>query len=346
MFVTVGALGSLPGGRLVQHIGARRAIPLVATTSAISLLGIAVFADTYQQLVAWLMIGGAANALLMPTTALALSDSVSPARQGLAFGIANSATPAATLFAGLAVPLLALTVGWRWAYVAAAVAAILLVSAVRRSGITENAIRRNGAEVDSGTAPIVVFAFAQGLGSASVSALVAFFVESAVSHGVAAGTAGLWFAVGSGASIAMRSWRGWRIDQRQGRDLRESIALMALGSIGFALLAQSDDHFVLFAFATILAFGAGWGWPGLFQLGVVRRYPSAPAKATGITMTGGLAGSAVGPLIFGILAERLSYLVAWWAAAAALLAASLLIPVGTRLDARARPVADRAEDDA
>ena len=49
-----------------------------------------------------------------------LSRQVPAGRQGLSFGVKQAAIPVSTLLAGAAVPVVALTVGWRWAFVLAA----------------------------------------------------------------------------------------------------------------------------------------------------------------------------------------------------------------------------------
>jgi predicted MFS family arabinose efflux permease len=105
--------------------------------------------------------------------------------------------------------------------------------------------------------------------------------------------------------------------------------MMVVGTVGFILLAQSRGV-ALFAFATLLAFAAGWGWPGLFQLTVTRQNSEAPAAATGITQTGAFVGSAIGPLGFGWLVEQFSYTVAWRAAASGLLVGSLVMVASRR----------------
>ena len=61
---------------------------------------------------------------------------------------------------------------------------------------------------------------------------------------------------------------------------------------------------------SLVAFTFGWGWSGLFTFAVVRRTPTAPAAATGITMTGIYVGAAAGPALFGLVAEA-SFTVAW-----------------------------------
>ena len=56
---------------------------------------------------------------------LTLARSVPASRLGLSFGIKQAAIPIATLLAGAAVPTVALTIGWRWAYLIGAAVALL-----------------------------------------------------------------------------------------------------------------------------------------------------------------------------------------------------------------------------
>jgi MFS family permease len=86
----------------------------------------------------------------------------------------------------------------------------------------------------------------------------------------------------------------------------------------------------------LLAFAAGWGWPGLFNFAVVKTNPGAPAAATGITQTGASGGAAVGPLVFGLVAETASYEVAWLVSGAFALSALTAILVGRRMLLRDR----------
>ena len=74
------------------------------------------------------------------------------------------------------------------------------------------------------------------------------------------------------------------------------------------------------ALAAIVAFGAGWSWPALFNFAVVRANPSAAAQATGITQTGVYIGVFTGPIVMGQVVERASYTAGW-----SLVAASMLI---------------------
>jgi hypothetical protein len=91
------------------------------------------------------------------------------------------------------------------------------------------------------------------------------------------------------------------------------VALLVAGAGGFALLAVgSPAPFVVGAF---VAFGLGWGWPGLFNLAVVDLHRESPGAATGISQIGIYVGAAFGPAAYGLLSSGIGYSAAWAVAA-------------------------------
>lgn len=321
-------------GRFVERIGAHRGMRLAVIGSAASLLGVALFARSWTGLVACLMLGGLANATTHPATHLSLARNVPPGRQGLSFGIKQAAIPTATLLAGLAVPTLALTVGWRWAFAGAAALALLVAFVVPRE--TQGGVRRvkEARAGDARVAPLVLLALGIGLGSTAATPLGAFLVESSVVSGLRPGTAGLLLALGSAFSIVVRVVLGNLADRMSGGRLRLVAAMLGIGVAGFALLSTGMGS--LLVVGTLLGFGAGWGWPGIFNFAIVKTNPGAPAAATGITQTGASGGAALGPLIFGLVVEWTSYSTAWLVCGAFALAALAAILAGRHMLLRDR----------
>jgi hypothetical protein len=82
---------------------------------------------------------------------------------------------------------------------------------------------------------------------------------------------------------------------------------------------------------SLLAFGAGWGWTGLYHLAIVRLRPRAPAAASGAASTALFIGAVAGPWGFGTLAAATSYRLAWVTAGGWLLLAAFGIHLTTRL---------------
>ena len=333
VFFTTAALASALLGRIVHRIGSHRGMRLAAVVGAISLLGVALLARSWVGLVACLVIGGFANALSHPATNLSLAREVPPERQGLSFGIKQSAIPAATLLSGLAVPTLAVTVGWRWAFAGAAALAVIVALLVPAGTSAAHPVKeaRSG---DARTGPLVLLALGIGLGSTAATPLGAFVVESSVASGLRVETAGLLLALGSAVNITVRILFGHLADGMRGGRLRLVVAMLGIGVVGFAMLATGMD--ALLVVGVLLAFGAGWGWPGLFNFAVVKTSPGAPAVATGITQTGASSGAALGPLFFGFVVQGTSYAIAWSVCGALALAAAATILTGRHLLLRDR----------
>jgi hypothetical protein len=122
---------------------------------------------------------------------------------------------------------------------------------------------------------------------------------------------------------------GWGADRRPGPVLPTVCGMLALGAVGFAVIGMTGVGAGLVA-GTFIAFAAGWGWNGLYNLAIVRHNERAPAGATGVTQTGVYLGSMSGPLAFGLIAGAASYPVAWIAAAGAAAAAAVLVVIGDR----------------
>ena len=153
-----------------------------------------------------------------------------------------------------------------------------------------------------------------------------------------AAAAGLLAAFGGAICVFVRIVAGLRADRLGSGHLRTVATLLGLGAVAYAVMALGNP--VAFVLLTPLAFGAGWGWPGLFNLAVVLANPDAPAAATGITQSGTYLGAMAGPVVFGWVAGAVGFEAAWLTAAAAATAAMVAIRVGRHRirAARAAPV--------
>lgn len=325
------AVSSIPAGRLVERVGTYRGLLLSAALSCASLLGAATIGRTWALLAAFLVLGGVANSVGQPAANLLIARGVRPQRQGLAFGIKQGAIPVASFLAGAAVPLLALTVGWRWAFAAGVIGPVALVYLAPRTGMTPpRRTSRRLREGDSPVAGLVVIATAACFSVAAANALGTFLVSAMVARGVSPSTAGIMLATGSAAGIAGRVYSGWRADRGSGRPLRTVGWMLAAGAVGFAMLASLEAVPSLIL-ATLVAFGAGWGWGSLLVYAVVRANRNAPAAATGITQTGLYLGGVLGPMLFGLVSEQWSFEAGWWMCAAFQIVGAVMILVGERL---------------
>jgi MFS family permease len=328
LYFGVSALCSLPVGRLVERWGGSVTSRIAVLGVAVVMLLMALFARSYASLVAILLCGAWCNVMGQLASNLTLARSVPAHRLGLSFGVKQSAIPLATLLAGAAVPAVALTVGWRWAYVIGSGLALLALLGAPRSG--EPYVRTpKPPPGERATLALAVLGAGSGLGAGAANALGIFLVTAAVDRGIAPGTAGLVLTFGSVVGFAGRLLHGWLADRRNGGHVAFVAGSMALGAAGLALLAVPGTPAL--AVGTILGFGLGWSWPGLMQFAVVRLNPSAPAAASAIVQTGVYAGGFGGPILFGFVAARTSFDTAWLTAAATMVAAALLVVVGRHL---------------
>jgi MFS family permease len=330
VFFGAGALGAAVAGRLVHRAGAVPSMRMGAAVAVACLLAIAGFARSLPVLLGCLIVGGFGNILSQLGSNAVIASRVRVGRQGLAFAAKQSSIPLATLLGGLAVPAIALTAGWRWAYVAGAgLALVALVSVLPGAGVRP----RERAAPPAGPLPLVplsLLAAAGGLGAASGGQIGAFLVASAVDVGMGPDQAGVLLAVVSACILVTRLVMGLVADRMGGGFFELVAAMLALGALGFALLTgRSMSPFVIGA---VLAGIAAWGWPGLFNLAVVAYDRNLAAMATGVTQTGVYLGAVGGPILFGMVAERASFRAAWLlAAAVSLLAAGMMLVGRSRL---------------
>jgi len=326
------ALGSAAAGRLVHRIGAVPAMRLGVLVAISSLLGIAGLARSTGVLMALLVVGGLANAVCQPGINDLLAREVPVDRQGIAFAIKQSAIPFGTLLGGLAVPLVALTVGWRWAYVAGAGLALVALALTWRGRGGGPASGRRQPDrsivVSLPVRALAVLACAAGLAAAGGNSIGSFLVASSVHVGLSEPAAGFLLAGVSVLMLVVRIGMGLLADRR-GRGYFEMVAvMMAVGTAGYLLLATGG--MAVLALGAAVAAGGGWGWPGLFNLAVVDLDRRAAAVATGITQTGVYLGAVAGPLLFGAIAERVSFGAAWVSSGVLGLLGSVTVLLGRR----------------
>lgn len=333
VFFTAGVITSAVGGRLVERIGATAGLRLAVLTSVVTMMGIALAADSWGTVLAFLAVGGTANAIAQPGANLLLARTVQPQRRGLAFGIKQSAIPASMLVGGLAVPAVALTIGWRWAFGIGAALGLAITATIPPGARVERTPRETPRPA---ARSLALLALAAGLGAAAANTLGTFLVTSTVEQGISEAPAGLLFALGSGVGLSTRLWVGAAADRRgRPEDFRRVGLMLVIGSVGYALLGTASSSVLVPA--TLLAFAFGWGWPGLFNFSVVNRYVETPGAATGITQSGVYLGALSGPLVFGALAEQFSFEWAWVFSAALSLAAGLAVAGAASRRARTEP---------
>ena len=317
-FFGLSAISSATIGGLADRIGWPAAMRVSSAMSAVTKFGIAGLAHSWLSFAALISLGGLTMAIGQPAVNLALAREVPVSRQGFVFGLKHSAVPAAAMLSGFAVPLFAVNGDWRGVFVGAGVIAGGVALAVpksparlRRRGL-ETLIRKRsnwrcGRSCSWRSVPL--------LAASVASALSAFLVISVIDSGVSPG--GRWFDPRHGKRHGTDSPPSGRLVGRRSQGRRGSEGShCSLWSVPQVLERSPAPGHGCSRFAAMLAFGAGWGWNGLFNFSVVKHFPRAPARATSVALTGTYIGAALGPIVMGQVIEIYSFQAAWLAAAA------------------------------
>jgi MFS family permease len=333
-FFLTAAVTSAPLGRVVERIGWRRSMRINLVGSATVLIAIALFARSFAAFAVLLIVGGAVYGLANPAANKSLAEQVDPSRRGIIFGLKHAGIPTSTLLAGLAIPLLILTVGWPATFAIAVLLAPivwLLIPTEHAESIPLAAASTPG----RGSRPLDAIDLAMLAGAAALSALVAislgtFLVAAAVEEAsFSESAAGILLFAGSLASIAGRITAGAVTDRVGGRGFVGLAVMMGAGSVVFFLLRPATG--AMFVVLVLVAFATGWGWTGLMTFVVVNANTSTVAASSAITQAGIFLGAGLGPVVLGWTIENASFATSWLLVSLALLiAASIVTIVGRR----------------
>lgn len=332
VFFGSAAIASVIGGRLTVRFGHKLGMYLGIGSTVVAVLGMGLFAQTPLQIAILMVFGGAGNGLAQPAVNFLLARRIAPNRQGLAFGVKQSAIPASTLFAGLSIPLLASTFGWRSPFIVLiGLAVVAVVLTPRRSTVMPGAVKARGSkEIRSGI-NLYILAFGGVLGSAAANSLGAFLVLSLINGGVVAATAGVIAAASSAAAVTVRLIIGRVSDRFAFTNLYFVAGMQAAGGVAFIWLGFVAGVWPMTLLA-ILAFGIGWGWPGLFLFNVIRRFPLVPGRASGVIQSSAFIGGIIGPFTFGLIVAAAGFSLALGVAGLASVLAGVAVFIGeTRL---------------
>ncbi len=315
-FFLAATCGSFALGKLAQRIGPRRQIMVATSVVACCQLLVALTVRSFGALVAALAVCGLANAANQTAVNLALTRARIE-RLGLAVAVKQSGMPTAALLSGLMVPVVALTLGWRWAYVAGSVLAITSAGFVARVLEGEDSVAASSRAIRdrrSSTGALVLAAVSGGLLAFGAGALNAWVVSSGVDAGLSEATAGWSLSIAAGLGIACRLFFGFRLDRLRRDPFLVAGLMLPFGLVGVVLLAARSPG--LHIAATVLAFAGGWVWPVFTNFGILRANAGTAGSATGITQTGVYVGVFSAPLLTGIIIERFGYGPMWAVVAA------------------------------
>ncbi|MGW6691445.1 MFS transporter [Streptomyces sp. NPDC054961] len=336
------ALLSPVGGRLVDRIGPRRSLVLLLSVSAAALALIASAPGT-GFLLAAVALGGLPQALANPSTNKAILAAVAPDRRGPVTGMKQSGVQLGAFAAGLPLAALAGGIGWRGAvWTAAATAALAALWTLRTlpADPAPKAPPPRSSLVPRGPiAWLAVFSLFLGCGIASVNTYVALFGAQRLGMGPTA--AGALVAVLGVAGIGGRV--GWSKAARPGR-AEWLPGGLAAGAVGAALLlaAALAAHPLVWAAAVAVGVFAVSANAVSMVLVMQRSAPGRAGQDSALVAAGFFTGFAVGPPLFGPLADAGRYGAGWLLVAAEFAAACAVATTWAVRERRARGAAAAA----
>lgn len=321
------ALSSVPVGRLTDRLGSTNSLRLAAVAATVSAAAIALLATSWLLLTVGLVISGFAVAMGQPAANRLISLTVPAKRLSVAFGIKQSAPPTAALLAGVSVPVIALTLGWRWVFVVAAVLAVAMLPAIGRRPLpADRSVVVPPQPARPGQRPgLMLLGVGFCFGTAAATVVPAFYVVAAVRAGSSVQFAGVLLAVASAATVLVRLSMGVVAGRMATGHFRLCGALVATGALGLLLLGTGSAR--LMALGVVIAMPTIWGFNGVFWFAVVGLARDRPGTITGNMSPAGHVGGSLGPLLFGLVASSFGYPSTWlaWTGFALVAAASLFL---------------------
>ncbi|KQP57169.1 MFS transporter [Agreia sp. Leaf283] len=324
---------SRPAGRIAERWGVRPTLMLTVGLAFVAMVGVAFASPSWPWFALWMLVAGAANGFGHPPSNALILATVRSTFTGTAFGIKQAAIPISTLCAGIAVPLIALTLGWRATFIVGAALCALTLLAI---GLFVPALeaRRRAGKGDGITGTLrtyfLLMAVSGFLGVAQANVIGGFTVQTAVERGFGPAEAGFIVVGASIAGIVVRIAVGMAADRGLGGTMRTVAVMLLLGAVGLGGIAYGSGP--VFIAGCVLAFGAGWGWNGLVHYTIAQRAGAFTASATGLVQGGAYAGGAVGPLLFGFLGTQAGLGVGWAVAAGCAVASGVAAYLASRLE--------------
>ncbi|MFD3717867.1 MFS transporter [Streptomyces sp. NPDC058674] len=330
------AVLSPSAGRMVDRIGPRRSLVLLLAVSALALalIGAAPGAGLLLGAVA---LGGIPQALANPATNKAILAAVPPARRGAVTGLKQSGVQVGAFAAGLPLAALASGLGWRGAVWTAAGAA-LLAGAWALRALPADPPAAPAAPVRASFVPqgmaawLAGFSLFLGAGIASVNTFLALYGVQCLALGP--DVAGGLVAVLGVAGIVGRV--GWSKAARPGR-AEWLPGLLACGAVGAAALLAGGLLASPLVWAGAVAVGvfAVSGNAVSMVLVMQRAAPGRAGQDSALVAAGFFAGFALGPPLFGLLAQSGRYGAGWSLVAAEFAAAGAVAFLWAVRDRRA-----------
>jgi predicted MFS family arabinose efflux permease len=350
----VGALTSPMTGRLTDRIGPRRAVSMLLGFSALGMALLA-WSPSVWWLVAAAAVGGIPQGWGNPATNSLIATRVQPGRRGGVTGVKQSGVTLGVFLAGIALPLLEGTWGWRGASVTFAAIFTVLAVAIhltlgpdpaRSTDPADLAAESADAQVrlDPFVIRLAVYALLMGTAGGAVGRFFPLYAEEALGFSLA--TAGLLTAIGGLLGMAARVAVG-RLAETRIAPTRLLSVLAMVGVMYCLLLAVVDESTrgLLYLSPPFNAVGIA-AWNAVAMLAIIMFFSTAQAgRASGVVMFGFLGGMSISAPLAGFTVDRIGlYWPVWLTAAVLAATASTLMWFDTTDRTPMAPTSeDRAE---
>jgi predicted MFS family arabinose efflux permease len=327
-----GAAVSFRLGRVVDRLGAR-----VSAVATLALGGIALLAVSSAPGFGLLMVAAASSGLGQaggnPSTNKLIALHVPAGRQGVTTGIKQSGVQAGTLLGGLLLPVGAATLGWRTT-VALCAGVPLVTATVVRFLVPPDPAPAAGEAVRPGSTrfprliyQVALYGFLIGAGGSAIFAFLSLFAQETL--GLSSIQGGRMVAVMGVAGLLARIGWGRVAEASFGTVVSlRVIAALALVAAGLLWGAPVWGEAAVWAAAGVTGASAS-AWNAVGMLAVIQQSDSRQAGgASGVVLTGFLAGLAVGAPLFGYAVDRLGAYRPGWLVVAAVFALAGLTMAG------------------
>ena len=336
----IGAVLAPAAGRISDRIGGRNSVAGVLIFSGFSAFLLAI-APNYPLLLAASAVGGIAQGWGNPATNKAIGVAVEEAKRGVVTGIKQSGVQAAVVVAGVAVPLMSASFGWRsamWLTAGLSFALLLTIQLVPPKadpGPQDASQAGATSPLPMWVTQVAMFGFLLGTVGGGFGRFLPLFAEEAVGFSVE--RAGQVFALQGLVAVPARLTAGIALDR--GASPQKMMMIMAALGAGALLIvtAASSGRPSLLWIGTTLAGLTIGTWNTAANVSMIALKENA-GRATGRLMLGFLFGLTVGGPAVGWSIDQFGYTPAWLASGVLCLVASAVI--GQRSSTPARPEVD------
>ncbi len=307
-----GLLASLVAGGLLERIGPTRTMQLALLLAALGLASTG--GGTAATLIVGAVLLGLGYPLPSPAGAEMLNRLAPEGRRNLIFSVKQMAVPAGSVLAGLALPIMAATIGWRETMFSGAI--VLLLIALLLQTLRSNLDGSEGRPRGPRTFSIRPWAV---LRHRSIRMLILVgFVYSTIQIGIGAYVVTLlvvdagWSLIAAGTAAAVLQMSGvvgrlsWGIVADRVGDGLGTIAFIGfLMPVFAALLVLTPDGWTAVTYVALAGLGGtAVGWNGVYMAEVARLAPRGEVMSTTASVLALVfGGMIVGPMLLGLVAD-------------------------------------------